>query len=85
MTTCSSCGALVFWSTSYTTGKRMILDPEIVQRMENDAGPLRVVRQGMVVKCRRLEPGEPREGQALVEGREDHHATCPQSKERKGR
>lgn len=70
VTECRSCGATVLFATSAATGRTMILDAKPAKRVVLELTGLR---------------GPPGVFARVVDTYLDHHATCPQAAEWRGR
>ena len=79
---CRSCGEEIEWVTT-VIGKKMPVNPEIVNIVEDKTGDTLIIADDNRVK-RGYRVGDAHEG-GYITGRESHFATCPQAAEhRKG-
>jgi arginine repressor len=78
MSACRSCGAEVIFVPSAKTGKPMILDAKPEKRVV-------LVRSNDQQVIYRATPGSADPAARVIDTYIDHHATCPQAAEWKGR
>ena len=72
MSLCRSCGQQVEWVTT-TKGKKMPVDPEVVEYEDAEKGTVLVTEGGNVITVNEFQR------MPNVRGRISHFATCPQA------
>ncbi len=75
---CQSCGAEIVWVET-GTGRRMPLDPTVVEIVVGAGRTFIVTDEGASVRGTTVDEAQPDLAPTFAKGRVSHYATCPQA------